>query len=205
MKRAFFLFAALAASEAAVAAPASFEAALGAVRAQLAVQQAVHHESRVKNLGPELSAAASDARRLESNARSIEWKLRDLVWRARRRTQNPRDTDPFLEFDLKRLAWDARDFARDAASLDRRVAALATRATKDPSLVAPASDLVRTADRLRSETSSLAREARFAYMDFSRAGYQFEAWDLERETQAAEDSARRALRNAELVLAKVSG
>lgn len=184
-------------------------------------QSSPSFESVVAQASGEFLQARADAkdaalaRDIERSARDAEqlnmdiWRLRSQVSDVRRRAQQASNNqnqphDPFLRNEVQRLVWDLRDYARKLQDLHWDIQRLARSAQqKDPELVQPAQRLSSALQRLSSELTWVVSDARWASMDVRRAGFSMEAWDIERESSAAENSARQAQYEAQRLLGQV--
>ncbi|MCR4296265.1 MAG: hypothetical protein NUW21_12075 [Elusimicrobia bacterium] len=198
------------ASVSASASPAipSFEVSAARLQASVAALRAAQVQAKGANSGPQISALTWD---LERYGRDISRMRNDLRWlqqRLRRQgSAQPgrpgQPSDPSLRWDVQRLTRDLAQTARDAQWRLNDLRFLASSAEKDEALVAPASRLLDAARRLKSDTNWFAMDARFAYWDFNRAGYTFEAMDLDRNSRDVDTNAQNLETEADRLLAKV--
>lgn len=184
----------------------SFEAALAGARDGILKARAEQVQAKDAQLAQEIGRASRDADSIASDA----WRLRSDISDVRRRAQHAQsgpgqpNNDPFLRNDIQRLVWELRDFSRVVGDLARDIQRIARSVQqKDPDLVQPARALVGSAQRLNSEAGWIRNEANWASWDIRRAGFSMEAWDVERESSAAEDSSRQAQSEAQRLLQQV--
>lgn len=187
------------------AASLSFEQSLGALREQVLTVRVEQAKAKTAGLGARITRAANDASRLRWDAQRLRDRIRDIRWRAQRQGmgQPGQPRDPWLRNDIQRAVWDLRDLARDCGWLARDAESFNREATKDPALVGPAERLDSDAQGLQGEAQWLESDARFASWDIRRAGYNMEAWDIERESGNANTSARGLRDSARALLQKV--
>lgn len=190
----------------------SFEHSAAQLQASVAALRAAQVQAKGANSGPQIAALTWD---LERYGRDISRMRNDLRWlqqRLRRagssqpgRPGQPGrpDNDPSLRWDVQRLSRDLAQLARDAQWRLNDLRFLASSAEKDEALVAPASRLLDAARRLKSDTNWFAMDARFAYWDFQRAGYTFEAMDMDRNSRDVDNNAQYLETEADRLLAKV--
>lgn len=176
-------FAVPAAAAGPAALPPSFETMLNAIHLQVRETRAV----QVKEKGrAEIEQLSRDVSRLYSDLWRLRNDLRDVARRAQRHgpSQPGRpEQDPFLRSDIQRLVWNLRDMARYTESAERSAQRLIAQAPKDPEQVGPAQSLLSNAQRFSSETHWMENDSRNAGWDLRRAGYNMEAWDVERESR----------------------
>ncbi len=205
--------AALAAVLAALAAPAwggtalpSFEGAVHEMRASILSTRAEQIKVKTLSAKNELENLSHNVRRHDWEAGRLRRKISDIRRRVNRMgPDQPRrpDSDPFLRNDIRRLVRNLRDFVRKVERSQRRAEALANTVQKAPDLVRPAERLERNARAFVSEARWLENEARWARWDIRRAGFTFEAIDIERYSDEAHRAARRIKTAAGRILKKV--
>lgn len=185
------------ASHAAPAIP-SFE--VSAANLQSAV--AGMHKSRVKSVGNQIDSLAWD---LDRERRDVEQLRSELRWLTQRLRSQQRPGDQSLRWDVQRFSRDLQQVSRDLQWKLNDARMLAAQAQKDETLVKPAERLQAAARWLKDSTNWFAFDARFAYWDFSRAGFTFEAMDLQRDSSDADSNAQNLLDESGRLLAKVKG
>ncbi|MBI5211434.1 MAG: hypothetical protein HY927_15785 [Elusimicrobia bacterium] len=184
-----------------------FETAIKAVRTQVMATRAAQAQAKYE-------AVASDLDRLAMDTRSLQWKasryrndLSDLRRRAQRlQPHQPGQpaNDPFFRNDLNRVVWNLRDFEWEIERIANDAQQIARSAQADPTLVAAARRFVDAFTWTENEIGWVASEARWARWDIDRAGYTFEAWDIERYASDSDREIRDAHRAADEILRKVS-
>ncbi len=183
-----------------------FGTALNQIRTQVLKTKASQEKIRAQSTAGEISRLASDVRRHGWDTQRLERRLADIrrrVNRLRNDPSRPGRNDPFLRNDLRRLTWDLRDLKRAADRTESAVRRVAATAKKDPALVSPARSLSSNANWFDNDARSLEREARWAHWDIRRAGYTFEAMDIDRGTRDIARSARDIESEARRLLDKV--
>ena len=192
-------------SAATVAVP--FKAALGQIRRQVLKTKAVQDKIRALATAGEIRRLDSDANHHRSKVWRLERRLAKLRRRAQRLTQRrrrpPRRNDPFFRNDLRRFTWDLDRLRRDIERTARDAQRVAATAVKDPALVSPAQSFVSSADWLEHEARGPGREARWAHWDIRRAGFPFEAMDIDRDVDFVARAARSIHSEARRLLDKV--
>lgn len=198
------LLAASSASAATLALP-SFENAAAGLHAQVRALRAAQVKAASSDIGPRLDSMSWDLQRDENDARRLQSDLRFLLGRLRNGQPGDgrRGQDPYARMDLQRFIRDVAAVARDAQWRRDDLRALSSRAEKDPTLVGPATNLSKAARSLKSSTNWLLTDARFAYFDLIRAGFSFEAMDLDRSTRDLDGVAQDLSTDADALLAKV--
>lgn len=196
-----FLLAASAAH--AVPAVPSFEVSA----AQLQSSIGAMHSARLKSVGGQIDSLAWDLERGRRDAERLRSDLRFLLQRVRApQPGNGRPGgDPSLRWDVQRFTQELSQLARDSQWRLDSLRMLTAQAVKDESLVPSAQRLQSAARWQKSETNWLAFDARFAYFDFIRAGYSFEAMDLDRDSRDADARAQDLQDGSDRLLAKVRG
>jgi hypothetical protein len=200
-----------AASASATPAVPSFEFSAAQLQATVAALRAAQVQAKGANSGPQISSLTWDLERYERDISRMRNDLRWLQQRLRRAASQPGrpgqpgrpDGDPSLRWDIQRLTRDLAQTTRDAQWRLNDLRFLAASAEKDEALVAPATRLLDAARRLKNETNWFAMDARFAYFDFTRAGYTFEAMDLDRNSRDTDMNAQSLQTEADRLLAKV--
>ncbi|MBI4425727.1 MAG: hypothetical protein HY554_18500 [Elusimicrobia bacterium] len=191
------------ASPAAAQGAVAFDAALSAGRAAIAGSLRRLQEARSTASAAAIESARRDAAAIESTAERARWRLQDVLRRARDQQDRSDRTDPFLDMDVRRLTRDLRELRDAAQRLATDAGRLEREAQPDPALVAPAERLESQTAALRWPLGDLASDARWGRYDLARAGYQLEAWDLERDAESASESAREAQASAQRLARKV--
>ena len=192
---------------AASAAPLSFEtslaqihSAVGALRAEQVKVKSGQIAGQIENLAWDLERAERETSRLKQD---LSW-LRLRAARYRRENGRP-DSDPALRWDLQRFTRELQDLSRGAQWRLDDLRRLSAQAQKDDSLVSPAQRLVDATRRFKEMARWLALDARFAQFDFLRAGFTFEAFEVDRGSRDAETRAQELLGESESLLTKVRG
>lgn len=191
----------------------SFEFSVAQIHASIAAFRAQQVAAKAGNIGPQITNMAWDLERYERDMSTMRNDLRWLQQRLRRQGFNPQpgrpgqpgqpNPDPSLRWDIQRLTRDLAQLSRDSQWRLNDLRSLIAQAEKDDTLVAPASRLLDTARRLKSETNWFAMDARFAYFDFMRAGFTFEGMDLDRSSREIDTNAQDLQNEADRLLAKV--
>jgi len=190
----------------------SFEASAAQLQSSIAAMRAAQVQAKGANSGPQISSLTWDLERYERDISRMRNDLRWLQQRLRRagssqpgRPGQPGrpDADPSLRWDVQRLVRDLGQTARDAQWRLNDLRFLAASAEKDETLVLPATRLLDAARRLKNETNWFAMDARFAYFDFTRAGFTFEGMDLDRNSRDVDMNAQSLQTEADRLLAKV--
>lgn len=208
----------LLAASSAYAAPEipSFEASVANIQAVVAASRAASVKKLSADVGPQLDNLSWDLERADQDAQRLRNDLRWLLQRVRQHRslapgrpqpgrpapQQP-DNDPSLRWDVQRLTQDLSRLARDAQWRSTDLRNLSAQTGKDAALVGPASRVLDAARRLKGDTNWLATDARFAYFDFMRAGFTFEAMDLDRNTRDFDSRAQDLQNDADALLTKV--
>lgn len=189
----------------------SFEVSAAQLQASIAALRASQVQAKVAASGPQIDSMAWDLQRYERDIAQMRNDLRWLQQRLRRAgsTQPGRPgqpgqpSDPSLRWDIQRLVRDLAQTSGDAQWRLNDLRFLASSAEKDEALVAPAARLLDAARRLKNETNWFSMDARFAYFDFTRAGYTFEGMDLDRNSRDVDTNAQSLQTEADRLLAKV--
>lgn len=189
----------------------SFEASAARLQETVAALRASQVKAKGAASGPQIDNLAWDLQRYERDMSRLRNDLRWLQQRLRRagsaqpgRPGQPgQPSDPSLRWDIQRLVRDLAQLSRDAQWRLNDLRFLASAAEKDETLVAPATRLLDSARRLKNETNWFAMDARFAYFDFTRAGYTFEGMDLDRNSRDIDMNAQSLQTEADRLLAKV--
>lgn len=176
----------------------TFESELGAARQIILADQAGLKQAQNESLAKEIEALALEADRLRDKASSLSGNLD----RIRRRLQRERES-LFLRIELDRLVAEFKVFRGDAAKAGKAADRICKSARKDPALLAPARKMRDNAKRFSSAAMWLEIYGRDASVEFRRAGYDFQAWDIERSTSDAMWAARDWLRLSKKLLNKV--
>lgn len=178
----------------------SFEASAARLQESVAALRAAQLKAKAGELGPRLNAAARDLEGDESEAYRLQNDLRFLMSRVR--SGRP---DQILRWDVQRFTRELSALARDAQWRLTDLRSLSAQAQKDEALISPASRVLASARSLDNTVHWLVFDARFAYFDLQRAGFTFEAMDLDRGSRDMDGLARELLSESEKLLAKVRG
>ena len=184
----------------------SFEFSAAQLQSSIAALRASQVQARGAASGPQIDNLAWDLQRYERDTQRLRNDLRWLQQRLRRAgsTQPGQpNNDPSLRWDIQRLSQDLAQMSRDSQWRLNDLRFLASSAEKDETLVAPASRLLDAARRLKGETNWFTMDARFAYFDFTRAGFTFEAMDLDRNSRDLDTNAQSLQTEADRLLTKV--
>ena len=184
----------------------SFEFSSAQLQSSIVALRASQVQARSAASGPQIDSLAWDLQRYERDTQRLRNDLRWLQQRLRQAgsTQPGQpNTDPSLRWDVQRLSQDLAQMSRDSQWRLNDLRFLASSATKDETLVAPVSRLLDAARRLKSETTWFTMDARFAYFDFTRAGFPFEAMDLDRNSRDLDTNAQSLQSEADKLLTKV--
>ncbi|MBI2788785.1 MAG: hypothetical protein HYX59_08900 [Elusimicrobia bacterium] len=189
----------------------SFEVSAAQLQASIAALRASQVQAKVAASGPQIDSMAWDLQRYERDIAQMRNDLRWLQQRLRRAGSNQpgrpgqpgQPSDPSLRWDIQRLVRDLAQTSRDAQWRLNDLRFLASSAEKDEALVAPATRLLDAARRLKNETNWFSMDARFAYFDFTRAGYTFEGMDLDRNSRDVDTNAQSLQEEADKLLTKV--
>ncbi len=187
----------------------SFEFSVAHIQSSIAAMRGEQVKAKAGNIGPQISNLAWDLQRYEQDTSRLRNDLRWLQQRLRRqgfpqpgRPGQP-GNDPSLRWDIQRFTRGLDRLAHDAQWRLQDLRILLAQAEKDETLVAPATRLLNAARQLKSETNWFLTDARFAHFDFSRAGYNFEAMDLDRNSRDLDDHSQDLQSEADRLLAKV--
>lgn len=187
----------------------SFEGSVAEIHAAVAALRAGRVKKMAADIGPQLNSMSWDLERADQDASRMRNDLRWLLQRLNRqqpgRPGQPGQPngDPSLRWDVQRLSQDLSRLARDSQWRVQDLRNLSAQAEKSDALVAPATRVSDAARRLKNDASWLATDVRFAYFDFMRAGFTFEAMDLDRDTRDMDSRAQELQDEAARLLAKV--
>lgn len=186
----------------------SFDTAIAQIHASVLAQRAEAATARAAIVGPNLDSYAWDLERFGRDAERLRREQSWIVNRVRR-YQPPQagqpDSDPSLRFEVQRLARDFTSLARDLQWKVNDLRWASSQVQKDPELVRPAQRLAEAARVLKDSAHWLQFDARFAIWDYRRAGFTFEAWDIERGATDMEMRSRDLGTLADDILAKARG
>lgn len=195
-----------AASASASPAIPSFEFSAAQLQSSIAAMRGEQLKKKAGELGPKISTLARTLQHDERETERLRSDLSFLESRLRRYQRPPAgrpDADPNLRWDVQRFTRDLSRLTRNAEWRLSDLRFLSAQAQKDQSLVAPATSLLSAARWLQNETNWFAMDARFAVHDFRRAGFTFEAMDLERDGRDLDLHAQELLDDADALLTKV--
>ena len=140
----------------------SFEFSVANIQASVAALRANQVKAKSGNIGPRLDSMAWDLQRSERDASQLRSDLRFLLSRVRRQGSAPsrpgqpgQPSDPNLRWDVQRFTRDLAQLTRDSQWRLNDLRSLSAQAEKDEALVSPATRLLESARRFKSETNWL--------------------------------------------------
>lgn len=185
-----------------VAAPLTFDASVFGALSRIRQLRAASVETLDTGLAARLNWLSMDIRRLQAETAHLRGEASSM--RSRLVVIPGRPADPNLAFDVRRLAQDFQQLARDMQwkLQDARMIRSSIQG-KDPDLVLPASYFASEVLWLSNETRWLDMDVMNLGWDLRALGFHFEAMDIEMAVRDIQTDAAGLKTEADLISAKV--
>lgn len=149
-------------------------------------------EEKAGSVRERFKAARNKSYSLERETGRLRMELNSLAERARDIADRRGRVDYSFDGDLDRFVWDLRDLSRDTSDHEAAIETLLEQAPREQSLLPEAKGLQKSLLYLVARLDGTRRDVSFARSAFVRIRKVSEADDIDRETAAAERSARAA-------------
>ncbi len=156
----------------------------------------VMSEEKAGSIQERFKAARNKGYSLDRETDRLRMELNSLAERARDIADRRGRVDYSFDSDLDRFIWDLRDLSRDTADHEAVVETLLEQAPRERDLLPEAKGLQKSLFYLVAQLDGTYRDVSFAHSAFVRIRKVSEANDIDRETAAAERSARAAWESA---------